>query len=92
MPEKSKTKWPVIIGVAFIIIFIAAMAWSTLGNSQQRCEVCITFNGRTSCGTSAASSREQAERSATDIACNSLTRGMTELMQCQNGERKVTWK
>ena len=92
MPKKSKTKWPVIAGIAFIVIFIAAMAYSTLGNAQERCEVCVTYNGQTNCGTSAASNREQAERSATDIACNSLTHGMTELMQCQNAERKVTWK
>lgn len=92
MATKSKTKWPVIAGVAFIVIFIAAMAWSTLGNAQQRCEVCITYNGQTSCGTSASTTKEQAERAATDIACNSLTHGMTELMQCQNSERKVTWK
>jgi hypothetical protein len=91
--DRKKTKWPVIAGVAFIVIFIAAMAYSTLGNAQQSCEVCITYNGRTNCGSSAAATREQAERAATDIACNSLTHGMTELMQCQQtADRKITWK
>jgi hypothetical protein len=90
---KTKKKWPVIAGIAFIVVFIAAMAYSTLGNAQERCEVCVTYNGRTNCGTSAATSREQAERTATDIACNSLTHGMTELMQCQQStQRQVTWK
>jgi hypothetical protein len=89
---KKKTKWPVIAGIAFIVIFIAAMAYSTLGNTQQRCEVCITYKGQTNCGSSASASKEQAERAATDIACNSMTHGMTELVQCQNAERKVTWK
>ena len=48
------------------------------------CEVCITYNGSTNCGNSAATTREQAERTATDLACNGLTGNMTELMQCQN--------
>ena len=90
---KSKTKWPVIAGVAFILIFIGAMAYSTLGNAQVHCEVCITYNGRTKCGNSAATSREQALRAATDLACNGLTANMTELLQCQNSpDQKITFK
>ena len=90
---KSKTKWPVIAGIAFMVIFIAAMAWSTLGNNQVHCEVCITYNGQTLCRKGAATSREQAERMATDSICTDLSRGMTELLQCQdNAPRKVTWK
>ena len=91
--QKPKRKWPVILGAAFILIFIGAMAWSTLGNAQVHCEVCVTYNGRTNCGTSAATTREQAERTATDLACNGLGNGMTELMQCQNSPtRKITFK
>jgi hypothetical protein len=89
---KSKTKWPVIAGIAFIAIFIAAMAYSTLGNAQYRCQVCITFNGQTVCRDGAAASKEQAERAASDIACSDLTSGMTNLMQCGNSPRQVTWK
>jgi hypothetical protein len=90
---KSKTKWPVIAGVAFILIFIGAMAYSTLGNAQVHCEVCITYNGRTKCGNSAATSREQALRAATDLACNGLTANMTELLQCQNSpDQKIIFK
>jgi hypothetical protein len=89
---KSKTKWPVIAGVAFIAIFLAAMAYSTLGNAQYRCQVCITFAGKTVCRDGAASTKEQAERAASDIACSDLTSGMTNLMQCGNAPRQVTWK
>lgn len=89
---KSKTKWPVVAAVAFVIVVLGAIAWSTLGNAQVHCEVCVTFNGRTQCGNSASTSREQAERAATDLACNGITSGMTELMQCQNSPtRKVTF-
>jgi hypothetical protein len=90
--SKSRRKLPVIAGIAFIVAFVAYMAWSTFGNSQQSAEVCVTYNGRTNCGSAAAATREQAERTATDLACNDLGHGMTELMQCQNAPRKVTWK
>lgn len=90
---KSKRKWPVIAGVAFIVAFIAAMAWSTFGNAKLHVEICITYNGRTICRDGAATTREQAERAATDSACTDLTGNMTELMQCQNNApRKITWK
>lgn len=90
---KSKRKWPVIAGIAFIVAFIAAMAYSTFGNAQIRCEVCITYGGQTICRNGAATTREQAERAATDSACTDLSHGMTELMQCQNNApRKITWK
>lgn len=79
--------------MCFIILVVGAIAYSTFGNAQVHCEVCVTFNGRTNCGNSASTTREQAERAATDLACNGLTSGMTELMQCQNSPtRKVTFK
>jgi len=91
MPN-SRTKWPVVAAVAFVVVVLAAIAWSTLGNAQIHCEVCVTFNGRTNCGNSASTTREQAERAATDLACNGLVSGMTQLMQCQNSPtRKVTF-
>jgi hypothetical protein len=89
---KSKTKWPVIAGIAFIVVFIAVMAYSTFGNAGFRCEVCMTYNGHTVCKNGAGASQEAAERVARDGACTDLTRGMTELVQCQNSEAKVTWK
>jgi len=90
---KSKRKWPVILGIAFIVVFIGAMAYSTLGNAQDRCEVCITFNGRTLCRNGAATTKEQAERIASDSVCSDLSQGMTQLLQCQdNAPRRVTWK
>jgi hypothetical protein len=89
---KSKTKWPVIAGIVFIVGFIAVMAYSTLGNSGFRCEVCMTYNGQTVCKNGAGASQESAERVARDGACADLTHGMTELVQCQNSQAKVTWK
>ncbi len=91
--SKPRKKLPVIAGIVFIVAFIAVMAWSTFGNAQVHCEICITYNGQTICRAGAATTREQAERAATDSACTDLSHGMTELMQCQNNApRKITWK
>ena len=90
---KSKTKWPVIAAVAFVVAVLVAIMYWTMGNAQVHCEVCLTFNGRTQCGTSASTSKESAERSATDIACQGLTANMNELTQCQNSPtKKVTFR
>lgn len=89
---KSKTKWPVIAGIAFVVIFIAAVAFSTMGNGLYRCQVCVTFEGRTMCRDGAAASKEQAERVASDLACADLTSGMTNILHCGASPRQVTWK
>ena len=90
---KSKRKWPVIAGVVFITGFLALMAYYTFGNATNKCEVCVTFNGRTACSNGAGTTQQNAERIARDEACTDLSHGMTELVRCQNsGDIKVTWK
>lgn len=91
--SKLKRKLPVILGVGFIAIFVALMLISTRGNAKFRCEVCVTFEGRTVCRNGAAPTQMEAERIASDTACTDLSSGMTSLVQCQNNApRKVTWK
>jgi Leu/Phe-tRNA-protein transferase len=90
---RPKGKGPVIAGVVFITAFLIAMAWTTLGNSQYKVEVCQGFGGRSVCKGGAATTKEEAQRIATVSACSDLTRGMTELIQCQNSTPvSVTWK
>jgi hypothetical protein len=82
----------VIAGIAFIVIFLAAMFITTSGNAQFHCEVCMTFGGNTICRNGAATTREEAQRIAIASACTDLSSGMTTLMQCQSSVPKVTWK
>jgi hypothetical protein len=72
--------------------FIAAMIITSSGNAKFRCEVCMTFDGRTVCRNAAGMTQTEAQRAATDGACSDLTSGMTNLGLCKNGEPKVTWK
>jgi hypothetical protein len=93
MSSRPKKKWPLIAGALFIFGFIAIMLLTTRGNAKFRCEVCVTFDGRTVCRNGAAPTKEGAERIASDTACTDLSSGMTSLMQCQSAApRKVTWK
>ncbi len=89
---RAKRKWPVIAGFVFFVGFVAYMGYSTFGNNQLHCEVCITYGGQTICRNGAGTSKENAERVARDSACTDLTHGMTQLVQCQNSEARVTWK
>ena len=90
---RQKRRWPVILGVVFIAVFIAALVYTSGGNNTFRCEVCVTFEGRTICRNGAAPDKMAAERIAADTACTDLSNGMTSLLQCQNNApRKVTWK
>ena len=90
---KSKRKMPVILAVGFIVVFVAAMAYSTFGNERYKAQVCVTFNGGTICRDGAGATKENAERVGLDLACTDFGGGMTPFMQCeQNAPRKVNWK
>lgn len=61
-------------------LMIAAMRAAT----QHRCEVCITYLGRSQCREAAGRTPEEATRTATDNACAFLAAGMTAIVECQH--------
>jgi len=86
-----KSKGALIV-VAFAIAFLAIMYVSTRNLSSHRVEVCIEYQGRQACRTASASTREQAQRTATDNACALIASGMTDSIACTNTPpTKVTW-
>ncbi len=72
------------LAVVLVIGFLAALVYSSFGNRAFRCEVCITFQGRTSCRIGAASTREHALRTAADLACAQISAGISETTRCPN--------
>lgn len=68
--------------VLFLLAFVAILIYSTMGLKRFRVQVCIDFQGRTSCRIASASTRQQALRSATENACALLASGMTDSMAC----------
>lgn len=72
------------IGIAFAVIVIGAVAYSSMHGQTYRCRVCIAFNGATDCRTASASSRQEAQRSATTAACAQLAGGVSDSIRCEN--------
>jgi hypothetical protein len=77
---------------AFIAAAAAAIIYSSMNLQQFTVESCITYNGRTGCGTAAGATREDALRSAATVACSGLASGMTESIECSRTEPdSVRW-
>ena len=82
----------VILAIAFGAVVLAVLIFTTIGTNKFRCEVCITFNGRTACRTAGASTEPQAVRTATENACAQIASGVTDSMACENTPPKsLTW-
>jgi hypothetical protein len=75
-------KKPVWIGIAFVILFLGVIVYSTMNLSQNKVEVCITFKGQSRCKIASATTREFAVRTATTNACGEIAGGVTETMAC----------
>ncbi len=86
----KKTAWA---GVAFAVLVIGYVVFSSFRAHPFRCEVCMAFQGRRDCRTASADSRENALRTAVTNACAQLASGVIESSQCENTPpESVTWK
>jgi hypothetical protein len=75
-----------------VVGFLALLAYSTLHGPRYRVEVCMTFNGQSTCKTVNAKSKDAAVRSATENACADISSGVDDTIRCQNTEPKsVKW-
>jgi hypothetical protein len=82
----------IILAIAFAVAVLAVLIFTTMGTNKFRCEVCITFNGRTACRTAGASTEAQAVRTATENACAQIASGVTDSMACESTPpQSVIW-
>lgn len=84
------------IGLAVIIavalLGLVFMFYSSTSNVRYRVEVCVAFQGRTSCRTARADTEEHALRSAQSNACGLIASGVTDTMQCEHSNpTSVKW-
>jgi hypothetical protein len=75
------TTW---LGIAFVAVVVAFIAFSSFHQQRMTCRVCVTFNGRQDCRTASAASRQEAQRTAVDNACGLLASGVTDSIRCEN--------
>ena len=81
-----------LIGVGFLLIVVGALYYSTISLAKHRVEVCMEFNGMTSCRTASGSTEEFALRTATTNACATISSGVTDSIACDQAKpNKVTW-
>jgi len=72
-------RWIIALGA---IAFVGVLIYSSIQQTRERYEVCMTFKGATHCATAAGSSYDQAVRSAQDIDCELLANGRDENVAC----------
>ena len=70
--------------VIFVAVMLAVIVYSSIGIHPYEVETCITYNGRTNCGTAAGATRPQALTAAARIACSSISSGMTQSIACDD--------
>jgi hypothetical protein len=77
-------KKSVMLAILFVVVVIGAVVYTSMaaGSTKYRCEVCVEFQGRTSCRTAAAATEMQARRTAQENACAMISSGVTDSMQC----------
>lgn len=71
------------IGAA-VVLFIGLVVYSTLGMKKHRVEVCMEFNGRTSCRTAGGETPDRAKTAAIQNACALIASGVGDSIACQN--------
>jgi hypothetical protein len=85
-------KKPVWIGILLFAGLLALIAYSTMGLTGHRVEVCMEFKGQSSCRTASGSTEAFALRTATSNACAGIASGVTDSIACeQKAPTKVTW-
>jgi hypothetical protein len=81
-----------LVGGIFAVVIAGALVYSTMTLGTHRVEVCMEYNGMTSCRTVSGSKREETLRTAISNACATIASGVTDSMACDRTEpKKVTW-
>ena len=82
------------LAIAFVVVVIGAVVLTTLTSSRSRyrVEVCMEFQGRSSCRTAAAATEQGALRTAQESAGALISSGVTDGMQCGNYTQPVSVK
>jgi hypothetical protein len=82
----------VVLGIAFVVLVLVFLVYSSMHIAKYRVEVCVAYKGRNDCRTASADTEEHALRSAQSNACALLVSGVTEVMQCEHANpTSVKW-
>lgn len=79
----NRSKYVPIAIVAGIVGFVLLMIFA-MPKAKYRVEVCLTFDGQSSCKIASGATRESALRTAVENACALISGGPTDTVRCQN--------
>jgi hypothetical protein len=71
-----------VYGLLALVAFMALIVWRSFQVGGVRCEVCITYEGRSQCRAVDGTSRQEALLAATQNVCAFLSSGVTDSMAC----------
>jgi hypothetical protein len=85
----------VVVPIAVVLVLLGLgflFYYSIASNVKYRVEVCVAFNGRTSCRTARADTEVHAMHTAQSNACALIVSGVTDTMQCEHANpTSVKW-
>ena len=85
-------KKPVVVAILFVVVVLTVIVYSTLNLAKFKVEVCMQYNGATSCRTASGATRDETLRTAVTNACALIASGMTESGQCERSQPvSVRW-
>jgi len=81
---------PVLVGLAFVVAIVAAIAAMTAGLVQHRVRVnvCVEFNGKTACQAAYGDTEHHAVQAGISTACAEVAQGVTDTRLCENSQPK----
>jgi hypothetical protein len=78
--------------IVLAVLGLGFLFYSSTNNVRYRVEVCVAFQGRTSCRTARADTEDHALRSAQSNACGLIVSGVTDTMQCEHSNpTSIKW-
>jgi hypothetical protein len=77
--RRSPLGW---IALAALFLFMGFVVYRTFHMQGVRCEVCLTYNGRSQCRTVEGEREEDVHQAALNNVCSYLAGGVTDGMAC----------
>ena len=76
-------KKPVLIAVIFVVAVLGAIIYSSMNLGKYKVNVCMTFNGHSSCRTAEGKNQDETLQTAISNACADIAGGVTDSIACE---------
>lgn len=85
---------PVLAGIVFVAAVLVMIVYMTFSLGKRvRGEICMEFNGRTTCKTVSGDTREHVLQTGVSNACADIAGGVTDTINCEHtAPKSVTWR